>query len=164
MMAIAGRNNTAPGHTAAEAAFPQNHQPEAKARSSPPCRGAWTSSVRRGPRDFAGLSLAEARQGTLHAKLIMVRIAIRRIRGNGPPGVGTVKARSLLQWMRASVSRSFLWVRNLAPQLWVDLEGSDLDIWGLSRVHRSTHGATPLLEGLPEALISLVPGSALSGD
>ena len=34
------------------------------------------------------------------------------------------------------------------------LEGTDLNIWGLSRVHRSTHGATPLLEGLPQALIS----------
>ena len=53
---------------------------------------------------------------------------------------------------------------NLAPQLWVDLDGTDLNIWGLSRVHRSAHGATPLLEGLPEALISLVPDSALSGD
>ena len=33
-------------------------------------------------------------------------------------------------------SRSSLRVRNLAPQLWVDLEGTDLNIWGPSRVQR----------------------------
>ena len=47
---------------------------------------------------------------------------------------------------------------------WVDLARSDINIWCLSRVRRSSHGTPLELEGLPQALPRLRVDRDLSGD